>query len=95
VAIDRPAEDALRIGTSELARRVAQEAAPGTAAPPPLTESREPAYLAQPQAGGRPASERHLLRAWKDVHVQAQTHVAAIVILALAGLALGVYFGLD
>jgi hypothetical protein len=94
MAIERP-DDALRDGTAALARRVAQEAAPGAAAPPPLAEAHEPAYLADRAAAGGAASERHLLRAWKDVHVQAQTHIAAIVILALAGLALGAYFGLD
>ena len=94
MAIDRP-DDALRDGTSALARRVAQEAGPGAATPAPLTEAGEPAYLAERAAAGGAASERHLLRAWKDVHVQTQTHIAAIVVLALAGLALGVYFGLD
>jgi hypothetical protein len=94
MATGRP-DEILGDGTSELARRVAQETGPGGPAPPPLAEAREPAYLADRAGGGGAASERHLLRAWKDVHVQAQTHIAAIVILALAGLALGAYFGLD
>ncbi len=86
--------DALTGGTEALARRVAAET--GAATPPPLAPEAAPAYLpAAPAGASRPASEQHLLRAWKDVHVRAQTHIAAIVLLALAGLALGFFFALD
>jgi hypothetical protein len=91
------AEERLGAGTDALAHRIAADGAPGSAAtilPPLLAQEQVPAFVASPAADGA-ASDQRLLRAWKDTHVQNQTHVALFVVLTIAGLALGISLGLD
>jgi predicted component of type VI protein secretion system len=62
--------------------------------PPPFRAEESPAAFVPPEvdeAIGMPGNR--LLSAWRDTHVKQQTHIAAFGLLAVAGLAVGIWLG--
>jgi predicted component of type VI protein secretion system len=62
--------------------------------PPPFRAEEAPAAFVPPEvdeAIGVPGNR--LLAAWRDTHVKQQTHIAAFGLLAVAGLAVGIWLG--
>jgi hypothetical protein len=93
---DLPAEPQVGTGGGPVPEQLAHRFQERSLTPAPVlrAEEDEPAYI-QTRSDDGAVREQPLLRAWRDVHVNVQTHVAAVVLLALAGLALGFYFGFD
>jgi len=62
--------------------------------PPPFRAEETPAAFVPPEAKESiGAPESRLLAAWRDTHVKRQTQTAAFAILAVAGLAVGIWLG--
>jgi hypothetical protein len=62
--------------------------------PPPFRAEETPAAFVPEEARESiGAPENRLLAAWRDTHVKRQTQTAAFAILAVAGLAVGIWLG--
>ena len=72
----------------------ADEVSPAPAPPIPSFRVQEtpPDYVA-PGADQADSPDSPLLKAWRDTHVKRQTHIAAFAVLAVAGLAVGLWLG--